>query len=80
MLAIGRKVMERPQELPKNLPGVEVIALQNLAVKNHHSKTLNEDECEDTRSRAEGFLEIPVVDRFGELLGQSNPNALTRSN
>ena len=78
MLAIGREVMERPQELPKNLPGVEVIALQNLAVRDHHSKTLNEDECEDTR--AEGFLEIPVVDRFGELLGQSNPNALTRSN
>ena len=46
MLTIGRKMMERPQELPKNLPGVEVIALQNLAVRDHHSKKLNEDECE----------------------------------
>ena len=54
--------MERPQE-----PAWCGVALQNLAVRDHDSKKLNEDEYGDTR--AEGFLEIPVVDRFGVLLG-----------
>lgn len=59
--------MERPQEFPKNLPGVGVIALHNLTVRDHYSKKMNEDECEDTG--AEGVLEIPVIDTFGVLLG-----------
>lgn len=46
-----------------------VTALLNLAVRYHHSKNLNEDECGGTR--AEGVPEIPVVDRFGVV----NPQA-----
>jgi len=56
--------MERPQE--PCLVTVEVIALHNLVVRDHHSEKLNEDECGGTR--AEGVPEIPVVDRFGVLL------------
>lgn len=67
-MTIGRKVMEGPQEAAWGGGGGHcVMGHITLPSEITTPKKLNEDEFGDTR--AEGVLEIPVVDGFGVLLG-----------